>query len=362
MSDDTPAGQERPARADARVSMRDVAARAGVSVSTVSRVLNKGDYVDLATRERVQAAIDALGYRPNLLARSFRRNETRTIGLLVPDNTNPYFAGIARVIEQEGFAEGYSVILCNSDLSPSKQVAYIDVLIAKQVDGLILASPGLIPSGDGPTLVDRVLDSGTPCVLVDRDLGDLPIDQVLVDQRQGGHDAGAYLLGLGHRALACLLGPDDRSASAGRIAGFRQALAEAGITLAADAIARGNGRFDGGVAAMESLLANGADFTAVFAFNDLMAIGAINALYRHGRRAPVDVSVVGFDDILLASAVFPPLTTVAQPIREMGRQSVRLLLNRIADRDIPPSRIVMPTAFVERESCRAITSPPDPGA
>lgn len=358
MSAGAPIGRGRGTRADEKVSMRDVAAQAGVSVSTVSRVLNKGAYVDLATRERVQAAIDALGYRPNLLARSFRRNETRTIGLLAPDNTNPYFAELARAIEEAGFAAGYSVILCNSDLSPSKQVAYIDVLIAKQVDGLILASPGLIPAEDGPTLVDRVLEDGRPCVLVDRDLPDAPIDQVLVDQRQGGHDAGAYLLGLGHRKLACLLGPDDRTASAGRIAGFRQALAKAGIELAPAAIARGNGRFDGGVAAMDELLANGAEFTAVFAFNDLMAIGAINALHRRGRRVPDDVSVVGFDDILMASAVFPPLTTVAQPIREMGQQSVLLLLERIANRDAPVSRIVMPTAFVERESCRAV----DPAA
>ncbi len=324
-----------------------------MSVSTVSRVVNKGAYVDRATELRVREAIAELGYRPNLLARSFRRKETRTIGLLVPDNTNPFFAGIARVIEEEVFAHGYSVILCNSDLSESKQVAYVDVLLAKQVDGLILASPGLIPAAGGPALVDRILESGVPCVVVDRDLGSLPIDQVLVDHRRGGYLVGEYLIGLGHRRLACLLGPDDRTPSAGRIAGFRQALADAGSELAPDAVVRGNGRFEGGVAATEALLRNGVEFTAIFAFNDLMAIGAINALHRAGRRLPDDVSIVGFDDILMAAAVFPPLTTIAQPVSDMGCQSVRLLLNRITDREAPVCRIVLPTTFVERESCRA---------
>ncbi len=358
MSDGSAVGTRRGTRTDEKVSMRDVAAHAGVSVSTVSRVLNDGAYVDASTRERVQAAIGELGYRPNLLARGFRRSETRTIGLLVPDNTNPFFGGLARAIEQEGFAAGYSVVLCNSDLSPAKQLAYIDVLLAKQVDGLILAAPGLVPDGDEPTLLDRVIADGTPCVLVDRSSEDAPIDQVLVDQRQGGYDVGAYLTGLGHRRLACLVGPSDRTASAGRIAGFRQALADAGITLPPEAVVRGNGQFDGGEAAMETLLARGVDFTAVFAFNDLTAIGAIAALQRHGLRVPDDVSVVGFDDIFMATAVFPPLTTVAQPIPEVGRESVRLLLARIANRDAPTARVVMPTRFVERESCRAI----DPGA
>ena len=341
-------------------TMQDVADRAGVSISTVSRVINDGVYVDPSTKQRVQEAITALGYRPNLLARSFRRKETQTIGLLVPDNSNPFFAEIARVIEDVGFAAGYSVILCNSDLSPVKQAAYVDVLLAKRVDGLILTSNGLIKATDGLDVIDRVVAAGVPCVVVDRDLEDGPVDQVLVDNHQGGYLAGEYLLGLGHRDLACLVGPSDLTRSAGRIAGFRHALADAGIDLRPDAIVRGNGRSDGGEAAMRELLDRDVPFTALFAFNDLMAIAAIGALQQAGRRVPDDVSVIGFDDILLAAAVFPPLTTVAQPVADMGRRSVRLLLDRIADREAPVSRIVLRTTLVERGSCQARTAMNDP--
>lgn len=334
-------------------TIQDVAKRAGVSISTVSRVVNKTVKVDPATEHRVQEAIAVLGYRPNLLARSFRRKETRTIGLLVPDNSNPFFAEIARTIEDVGFAEGYSVILCNSDLSEAKQAAYVDVLLAKQVDGLILTSTGLIPSVDGLSVIDRILAAGVPCVVVDRDLEGWPVDQVLVDNHQGGCQAGEYLTGLGHSQLACLVGPHDLTPSAGRIAGFKRALADVRVDLPAEAIVRGNGRFDGGVEATRELLQRRVAFTALFAFNDVMAIAAIGTLRRAGQRVPEDVSVIGFDDTFLATAMFPPLTTVAQPMADMGRRSVRLLLDRIADREAPVSRIVLPTTLVKRKSCRA---------
>ncbi len=338
-------------------TIQDVANRAGVSISTVSRVINKSVPVEPQTEERVREAITALGYRPNLLARSFRRRVTHTIGLLVPDNSNPFFAEVARVIEDAGFAEGYSVIIGNSDLSEVKQAAYVDVLLAKQVDGLIVTSTGLILTESGHDVSERILESGVPCVAVDRDLGELPIDQILVDNHKGGYDAGRYLLGLGHRSFACVVGPSDLTPSAGRIAGFCHALADAGIELPADAIVRGNGRHDGGMTAANELLARGVDFTAVFAFNDLMAIGVIGAFQRAGRRVPEDVSVIGFDDIPQASATYPAVTTIAQPIAEMGRCAVRLLLDRIAARDSPYQRIVLTTTVVERESCGPVPVP-----
>src|ERR687894_586901 len=251
-------------------NIRDVAKAAGVSISTVSRVVNQSVPVDPATSARVREAIAALNYRPNLLARSFRRRVTHTIGLLVPDNSNPFFAEVARTAEDAGFAEGYSVVLCNSDLSPEKQETYIDVLLANRVDGLILASSGLIPTVDSHNAVGRILDAGAPCVLVDRDLGETPVDQVLVDNDQGGYLAGAHLIDLGHRRIACLVGPSDLTPSAGRIAGFRHALADAGLEGAAGGLVRGNGRPDGGAAAARQPLERGTvaagDVTALFAF------------------------------------------------------------------------------------------------
>ena len=331
-------------------TIRDVANRAGVSISTVSRVVNRSLPVEPATEERVREAIVALGYRPNLLARSFRRRVTHTIGLLVPDNSNPFFAEIARVIEDEGFSKGYSDVLCNSDLSEVKQATYVDVLLAKRVDGLILTSSGLILAAHGGDVMDRIFEAGVPCVVVDRDLGELPVDQLLVDNHQGGYLAGRYLLDLGHRRFACVVGPSDLTPSAGRIAGFRRALAEAGVALDPEVVVRGNGRHDGGIAATRELVRRGLDFTAVFAFNDMMAVGVIGTLLRASRRVPEDVSVVGFDDVPAAAATWPAITTVAQPIGEMGRTAVRLLLERIAERDRAPVRIVLPTRLIERES------------
>ncbi|MGH2613768.1 MAG: LacI family DNA-binding transcriptional regulator [Thermomicrobiales bacterium] len=343
----------RRASDDRSPTIQDVAARAGVSISTVSRVVTGSVAVEAATAARVREAIAALDYRPNLLARSFRRRVTHTIGLLVPDNSNPFFAEVARAIEDAGFAEGYSVILGNSDLSPVKQETYIDVLLAKRVDGFILASSGLIPTVDGHDAVERILEAGVPCVVVDRDLGEMPVDQVLVDNDQGGYLAGEHLVTLGHRRIACLVGPHDLTPSAGRITGFRRALADAGLEVAAEHLVRGNGRPDGGAAAAQQLLEHGLDVTAIFAFIDRLATGATGALQRAGLRVPVDISVVGFDDIPQAAAIYPALTTVGQPIGEMGAAGVRLLLDRMAHRNAPWQRVLLPTRLVVRESTGA---------
>jgi LacI family transcriptional regulator len=331
-------------------TIRDVAIRAGVSTSTVSRVVTGAVPVDPTTEARVREAISALGYRPNLLARSLRRRATHTIGLLVPDIANPFFADVARIIEDAGFEAGYSVILCNSDLSEEKQETYVDALLAKRVDGLILVSSGLVTEEDGYELVQRSRAAGVPCVVVDRDLGELPVDQVLVDNHVGGLQAAEHLIALGHRRIAMLTGPHVGTPSAGRIAGFEEALAAAGIELAAHATVSGDGRYEGGVAAAEELLAHEPDVTAVFVFNDLMAFGVVNALRRAGRRVPDDVSVVGFDDILIARAMDPPLTTVAQPVAELGRSSVDLLMKRMRHDEGPFNRIVLQTRLVERGS------------
>ena len=329
-------------------TIQDVAKRAGVSISTVSRVVNQSAPVDQVTTGRVREAIAMLDYRPNLLARSFRRRVTHTIGLVVPDNSNPFFAELARVIEDEGFAAGYSVILCNSDLSERKQATYVDALIAKRVDGLIIVSSGLISEAAGPDLMRRILEASVPCVAIDRDLGGMPVDQVLVDNELGGELAAGYLLGLGHRRLAYVGGPSDLTPSAGRIAGFRRGLADSAslITLP------GNGRHDGGAQAAQALLEGRSGVTAAFAFNDLTAIGLIGALHRAGSRVPHDLSVVAFDNIPQAATSLPALTTIAQPTAEMGRASVRLLLERIAHPGAPYQRLMLPTQLIERESCR----------
>jgi len=330
-------------------TIREVAEHAQVSVATVSHVINRTRFVDPETQERVYQAIKTLGYRPNLLARSLRRRETHTIGLLVPDNANPFFAEFARVVEDAGFAQGYSVILCNSDRSETKEETYIDVLLAKQVDGLIVIS-----STDRIDLLQRVIDVGVPLVVVDRNLADLPVSQVLVANEQGGYLAGQYLLGLGHRRFVCIGGPSNANPSWGRVVGFTRALHEAGVVLQPEAIVAGDFRYAGGETGMHTLLDRGLDFTAVFAANDLMAIGALVTLQRAGLRVPADISVIGFDNILQAATMIPSLTTIEQPVNELGQATVRLLLDQIMKRTTEPRSLTIPTRLVERESCRPI--------
>jgi LacI family transcriptional regulator len=331
------------------VTIRDVARHAGVSTTTVSHVMNATRFVEPETEERVRRAIAQLGYRPNLLARSLRRQETHTIGLLVPDNSNPFFAEVARVIEDAGFAEGYSVILCNSDLSEAKQAAYLNVLLAKRVDGVLLVSSVAQP---GP--LEQIRAAGVPVVMVDRDVGDLPVDQVMVANDEGGYLAGEYLVRLGHRRIGCITGLNDETPSSGRVIGFRRALSEAGVPLLPEAIVRGNERYDGGEEAMGELLRRDLDLTAVFVFNDVMAIGALSALRRAHVPVPDAVSVIGFDNIVQSAAMVPALTTIAQPVTELGQVSVRLLLDRILQPHEPPSRVSLPTRLIERESVRPI--------
>jgi DNA-binding LacI/PurR family transcriptional regulator len=332
------------------VTIRDVARYASVSTTTVSHVINGTRFVEPETEERVRQAIARLGYRPNLLARSLRRQETHTIGLLVPDNSNPFFAEVARVIEDAGFAKGYSVILCNSDLSDAKQAAYLDVLLSKRVDGVLLVS-----SVAQQEPLEQVLAAGIPVVVVDRDVPDLPVDQVLVANDEGGFLAGQYLARLGHRRIGCITGISDETPSSGRVIGFRRALAEAGIALPAEAIVRGNERYAGGEEAMAKLLRRDLGLTAVFAFNDVMAIGALTALRRAHVAVPEAISIIGFDNIVQSAAMMPALTTVAQPVAELGQVSIRLLLDRIAQPHEPRSRITLPTQLIERESVRSLT-------
>lgn len=330
-------------------TMRDVARHAKVSVTTVSHVVNGTRFVESGTEERVRTAIEMLGYRPNLLARGLRRRQTGIIALLVPDNSNPFFADVARIIEDAGFVEGYSVILCNSDLSETKESAYIDMLLSRQVDGLILIS-----SGNNPEQLQRILAAEVPVVVVDRELGDMLVDQVLVDNEQGGYQAGRYLVGLGHHRIGCIVGPSDVTPSARRIAGFRRSLEESGLTLMEDAIVRGDGRYEGGEDGARQLIDRDLGITAVFAYNDLMAIGAMGTFRRSGLSVPGDVSVIGFDDIQQTAEMVPSVTTIAQPVAEIGKVATQLLLNRIGRQDSKPSRVMLPTKLIKRESCRAI--------
>ncbi len=331
-------------------TIKDVAQAAGVSITTVSHTINGTRRVSDELRERVLRAMQQLDYHPNGLARGLRMGETKTIGLIVPDNSNPFFAEIARTIENIGFQNGYSVILCNSDGNTEKQQTYVHVLAMKQVDGIIFISAGRSTSD-----LRFLIDDGIEVVLVDRDEPDPAIDIVLVDNEQGGYNATRYLLDLGHRRIACILGPDSLSPSEQRAAGYRRAISEAGLELPADFVVGGDFMLAGGELAAVELLGRPDPPTAIFVCNDMMAIGAIRGARGRGVRVPEDLSIVGFDDIPLAGAVFPPLTTMAQPTAQIGALATELLLRRLQGPacDVRPERIVLPAQLVIRASCQA---------
>ncbi|HVO69248.1 MAG TPA: substrate-binding domain-containing protein [Aggregatilineaceae bacterium] len=329
--------------------IKDVARSASVSVSTVSHVVNGTRHVTPETTARVRQAIEELGYHPNSVARSLRRGKTHTLGLLVPDNSNPFFAEVARVVEDEGFIEGYSVILCNSSGSEAREKIYVDVLLSKQVDGLIF-----IASSTRLTGLRRVLNAKVPVVVVDREIPSSSVTHILVDQWRGGYIAGEYLVKLGHHQIAVITGPDATTSSAQRLQGFNHSLSNRGISLDEHRVMAGDFRFAGGQEAIRELLARGLKFTAVFAANDLMAMGAINTLHGVGLRIPEDVSVMGFDDIPYAATALPPITTIAQPIEELGRLSVHALIEQIRLPDHPPQGTVLMPHLVVRESCAAV--------
>jgi LacI family transcriptional regulator len=332
-------------------TIKDVAERAGVSTTTVSHVINGTRFVSPELRQRILQAMEELDYRPNVLARSLRVGESKTIGLVVPDNTNPFFAEISRVIEDVGFNEGYSVFLCNSDGRVEKEQAYVRSLLSKRVDGVVFITAG----GSTEPLKDLTRHD-TPVVVVDREVPLSLADLVLLNNKMGGSLATRHLLDLGHRRIACITGPSMLTPSADRVRGYREAMEQAGIALDPQWIVQGDFRPSGGEAGMRQLLGLSEPPTAVFACNDLMAIGALHAIRAAGLRVPQDISLVGFDDIALAADLIPPLTTIAQPIAEMGEIAVRLLLSRInGKRELTQTqRHVLEPRLVQRES----TAPP----
>lgn len=326
--------------------MKDVAKRAGVSVATVSHVINETRFVSEELKQRVLKAIEELDYQPDAVARSLRRKETRTIGLIVPDNSNPFFAEVARGIEDVGFEQGYSVILCNSDWNLEKELTYLDTLIAKRVDGIVF-----IAATTQVEHVKSLVENRTPVVVAERKMPEIEVDSVLVDNFQGGYEATKHLLDLGHRRIGCISGPWDLTPSAERVTGYKLALNRHELRAEEDLIVRGDYLFESGEMAVRTLLELSAPPTAIFACNDLMAIGAMKAILEQGLRVPEDISIVGFDDIALASYLNPPLTTIAQPKYELGRMAAQLVIQRITSSGSREKReIVLESRLVVRGS------------
>lgn len=326
-------------------TIKDVAAIAGISYTTVSHVLNRTRPVSDEVRKKVEAAIAQLDYVPSAVARSLKAKSTATIGLLIPNGINPYFAELARGIEDYCERNGFCVILCNSDDNLDKQRNYLRVLLEKRVDGLIVSSVG---GGDSLASVR------TPMVIVDRDLENITADLVRIDHELGAYLATSHLLDLGHRHIACISGPAETSVARMRLAGYLRAMQEAGIDVPDSWIVESDFTGPSGYKAAGSLLENDRP-TAIFAANDMVGIGVLRAAAERNVRVPADLSVIGFDDIQMSQYVFPALTTVGQSILQLGERAAEVLLKRISTRgDSAVQRLIVAPSIVLRES----TAPP----
>jgi LacI family transcriptional regulator len=326
-------------------TIREVADHADVSVATVSRVINNVGYVSEDLRSRVNEAMRALNYQPNTLARSLRRQETRTIGLLIPQVDQPFFSALAFAIEKALFAEDYRLLLCSAQEDHAKETAYAEILVRQRVDGLIV-----VPTGQSPEIFDLFRQRNVPIVLVDRDMPAVSGSRVLVDNRQGGYAGMAHLLALGHRNIRVIGGPAYSGAMQQRMTGARQALRDYGLPDNGELMTTSNQQYEMGYENAFRLLQETPRPSAIFALTDVTAVGVMHAAARLGLRLPQDLSVVGFDDIPLAGYMIPSLTTVAQPIYPMGEHAARIMLNHLQTEVSTPDTVTLATELIVRDS------------
>jgi len=339
--------------AEKGVAIRDVAQQAGVSTATVSRVVSGRGYVAVDTRARVLKAIDDLQFVPNAMARGLKTKRSGMIALLVPEIVNSFYTTVARGVENVANKHGFQVILGNTDEDIAKEKAYIDLMVASHIEGVILA-----PSGRTATHLNALVTRKVPTVVFDRKVEGFQADTVMGDSVTGAVDLINHLVHLGHQRIAIVNGDPETSSSRDRLQGFRAALAIAGITPDERWISHGTWFIEDAEARVERLLSEAPGFTAIFAANNFMAIGALRALRRHGKEVPNDVALVCFDDIAAASEIDPFLTVMSQPAYTMGTLSAQLLLERISGaRTGPPRQISLGSEFLIRRSCGAELTP-----
>jgi LacI family transcriptional regulator len=328
-----------------RVTIAEVARRARVSKATVSRVLNNKGDVDASTAIRVREVIAATGYTPSARAVGLAKGRTQTVGLLVPGLTWPWMGdvlqGVADVLE----AMGYGLLLNTMNRGADSLTQFARHVSSNAFDGLLLVEPP-----DSLNYINTLHESGLPVVMIDDRGRHRGFASVATSNREGAAEAARHLLASGRTHFAVVTGPGEFGCTRDRTDGFCEVLAEAGIRPGPDMVVEGDFTRDGGRAVIEPIVSSGAPLDAVFAQNDLMAVGVLDALREAGRRVPDDVAVIGFDDIPIAAHTQPSLTTVRQPSREMGEAAARMLLARLAGEELPAAPLIVPTSLVIRDS------------
>ena len=334
-------------RTGERITIEDVAREADVSYATVSRVINSKGYVSEETRTRVMAAVARTGYVVNRQARGLAGGRSQVVGLVVHALDTSYIGEIIRGIEEELTAVGYDLMLYTTHQRKHRESAFVATLTSGLADGLLLVLPA-----DPAAYLDSFRERGFPYVLIDHGGVEETGPSVGATNRQGAYDAVRYLIELGHRRIACVTGNMRLGCSVDRLAGYRAALAEHGLSFDPALVAEGDFHQPRGYECARDVLALPSPPTAIFASNDVTALGVMEAVRDSGLRIASDVSVIGFDDIPAAASVHPTLTTVRQPLFEMGARATRMLLDRIENPSLEVERIDFPTALVVRDSCR----------
>jgi len=328
-----------------RVTIKDIAREAGVSPQTVSRAINDKGEISPQTRERILRIAERMGYRPNIIARSLATRRTQNVGLVVPDVANPFFAGIARGIEDTAHRANYNVFLCNTDENVERETSAIYSLEGQRVDGIILCSSRL-----SDQKLAQVADRYQPLVLINRQLDHSRTGCVLVDDAKGAEEATHYLWQLGHRDIGLLSGPEASRSGQERVKGYQRAMQTHDIVPRAEWQIHCPPQVEGGRRAAVELLRRSPELTALLAYNDLVAAGALRACADRGIHVPRDCAIIGCDDVLLAALISPALTTVHIPTYDLGQQAMSLLLEMMEKDKCPPAPIVLLPHLVIRDS------------
>ncbi len=331
----------------------DVAKVAGVAPITVSRVINNSGYISQETKEKVEAAIIELGYVPNTLARGLRSKRTNSLALVVADITNPYFTSMARGVEDVAGSSGYSVIYCNTDESETKEDKYANILVQRQVDGVLL-----VPAGGNARTVRYLENNKIDVVVLDRRVPEKNTNLVCSDSVNGAKELTDLLIKLGHQQIAIITGPDNVSTSTDRVVGYRNSLEEAGLS-ANEQVYFGGFNQQTGYESTRIAMRSSQKPTAFFAANNFILIGVVKALRELNLKVPEDVSVVGFDDFPESMLIEPFFTVAIQPAYEMGQKAAELLIKQINGEIVDNSQtIILPTDIIVRRSAGPVRNNP----
>lgn len=330
------------------VTMRDVAETAGVSIRTVSRVVNGQGEISEGTRQRVLSVIQQMGYRPNLLARGLVTQRTHTIGMIIADITNQFFATVVSGCQEVTRQRGYNLFLCSNSLDPDEEEHQLRSLVAQGVDGIIL-----FPLYNGRSeVIQEIAENHCPVVVINAVVDHPNIGMILADVYTGAKQAVSHLIQQGHRHVGMLAGAylHGSVARGQRFAAYQDTLAEHGIPYREELVRLSDGTIEGGIEATRSLLTERPEITALFAYNDMLAVGALRACQEMNRRVPQDCAIVGFDDVPLARLVSPPLSTVRMDQHQLGGKAMNLLLCLIDAPSHKPDPVHLDVRLIVRES------------